>query len=51
MCRLCNEEYVLTILNCGLNLVLGVKKKKYKISKSDNVVFMLGCFSMLGQQC
>lgn len=30
MGQLCNEENVLTILNCGLKLAFGVEKKKKK---------------------
>lgn len=50
MCQLCNEENVLTILNCGLKLAFGVekKKKKNKISKSDSIVFMPGLFLNVG---
>lgn len=51
MGQLCNEENVLTILNCGLKLAFGVekkKKKKNKISKSDSIVFMPGLFLNVG---
>lgn len=49
-CQLCDEEYVLTVLHCGLNLVFGAlkKKKRNKISKSNNIVFKPGVFLNVG---
>lgn len=47
MGQLCNEENVLTILNCGLKLAFGVEKKKKKRTKFPKVTALFlcqGCF-------